>query len=155
MISTITMTASVATYPYPRAQATTSARKYGRVKKTFLIPKAPEGARYCEEVNAMVPADLPYRIRGISIEPRKKTLVERLLRKEFKEDGEPLVIAMGLTHGKMELISLGEAQQSRDIVYRSVEKLDDGENFGRGFRTDLISLGEAKRRPEIVYRGLV
>ncbi|PSR74498.1 hypothetical protein PHLCEN_2v9795 [Hermanssonia centrifuga] len=127
MNTTVTLTAAWATCSLPRIQASTPVEMYGPVTpipeiKLIAEHRAPEGTRYCEELNAYVPADLQYRIRGIPVakETRKKTFVERLFKRQSKDEGEPLVMAMGLTHGKMGLISLGEAQSRAAIVYRGV-----------------------------------
>ena len=49
---------------------TLSTSTYGPVPDTVLYPKsaAPAGARFCEQVNAYVPADLSYRVRGLPIQ---------------------------------------------------------------------------------------
>lgn len=79
--------------------------------------------------------------------------------KELEE--ERVVMAMGVTHGKMELIGLGEAAERAEVVYGGVglEGLGgdgDGEDLKeRGFRVDLVSLREARESPEIKYRAVL
>lgn len=138
---------------FPRVQASTPVEAYGPVPATVKYPKdrAPQGARYCEEVDAFVPADLRYRIRGIRKEaPRKQTLVRRILNIKHKDDN-PIVLAMGLTHGKMHLVPLAQAQKDDSIRLHGIE---DRERVAEpDFKTDLIPLWEAQTRPDIVYRG--
>lgn len=111
-----------------RVQATRPVSMFGPVPPQLIAPRlqAPVGARYCEEVDGFVPENLAYRIRGIEKAPRKKVmktqkLADRLFKPKQKIAHEPLVMAMGLTHGKMELISLSHAQLCPNIVYRSVD----------------------------------
>ena len=79
-------------------------------------------------------------------------LAQRVLNQDIRKGDD--VLASGVTHMKMTLISLEDAQRSREVVYHSVEHLDNGREFGRGFRIDLISLREARARSEIKYRTI-
>lgn len=138
---------------FPRVQASTPVEAYGPVPVTVKYPKnrAPQGARYCEEVDAFVPADLRYRIRGIRKEaPHKQTLVRRILNIRHKDDS-PVVLAMGLTHGKMHLVPLAQAQKDDSIRLHGIE--DYEREAEPDFKTGLIPLWEAQTRPDIVYRG--
>ena len=84
---------------------------------------APAGSRYCEEVDAYVPAHLPYRIRGL----RRRSpgwWAKLKWRLKYGFPYENLVMAMGISHGDIELIDLKEAQKRPDIVYRGVSLLE-------------------------------
>ena len=84
---------------------------------------APVGSRYCEEVDAYVPADLPYRIRGIHRRnPGWWAKLQWRLKYGFPY--ENLVMAMGVSHGEIKLIDLKEARSRPEIVYRSLAMLD-------------------------------
>ena len=113
---------------------------FGPVPDDIHFPKeqAPPGARYCEEIHAFVPAHLPYRIRGIKkAHPKVTKDFHGWLKRMGHKAGlrvsptrfgrrllyEPLVMAMGLSHGQLKLIELGEARQRPEIVYRSVAHL--------------------------------
>ena len=146
--------------PSIRIQTTSRAQvaksPYGPVPATVKFPKekAPKGTRYCEEVDAYVPAALTYRARGIKIQ-RKKTLVQRIAKAVKKTDDneeEPIVLAMGLTHAKMHLVPLAVAQQNNAIRYHG---LDDEEPIDHEARygIKLLSLYEAQTDKNVVYRG--
>ncbi|KAF7798485.1 hypothetical protein EIP86_009706 [Pleurotus ostreatoroseus] len=99
---------------------------YGPVPHTVVWPRehAPAGSRYCPEVDAFVPAHLPYRIRGLKkAKPRYRFLSKIMHRIRTGQPYENLVMAMGISHGELKLISLQEAQQRPDIVYRTVDIL--------------------------------
>ncbi|EMD35790.1 hypothetical protein CERSUDRAFT_96014 [Gelatoporia subvermispora B] len=87
----------------------------------------PHGARYCEELDAYVPADLTYRIRGI--QKHQLPLKKRVLTREFwRHEGENaqvnrIVSAIGLTHGTMNLVPLKDAQRNANIKYRGLDDL--------------------------------
>ena len=99
-----------------------------------------------------LPVDFSYCERVIERIQTRQPLMQRVLnRKVVKGD----VVARGATHGKMTLISLEDAQRKREVIYHSVEHLDNGAAFGRGFRTDLISLRDARQRAEIKYRTVI
>lgn len=86
------------------------------------------------------------------IKRARAPLTQRVLNRDNKKGD---VIARGATHAKMTLISLGDAQGKPEIVYHSVDHLDNRALFGRGFRTDLISLTDARQRAEIKYRTVL
>lgn len=150
-------------YQPPRMQATTPVEAFGPVPATVLFPKiqAPEGARFCEEVHAFVPADLQYRIRGISIQEKtskNKTFVQRIFGKHAKKTDTPLVMAMGLTHAKLNLVPLAQAQQDNAIRYHGLDDASDNSNTPsmideKVFKTELIPLFEAQTRFDVIYRG--
>ena len=147
------MTMNFTDYKLPRIQATTPVEAFGPVPATVKYPKerAPQGARYCEEVDAFVPADLPYRIRGIRKEPpRKKTLLRRILNVGEKDEF-PVVLAMGLTHGKMHLVPLDQAQKDDTIRLHGIEECEH--QADPDFKVGLRPLWEAQTRPDVVYRG--
>ncbi|KAH9946469.1 hypothetical protein B0H21DRAFT_693690 [Amylocystis lapponica] len=91
---------------------------------TWQRKVVPEGARYCEELDAFVPENLPYCIRGIK--QRKAPLTQRVFTRGFwrveNEDSgaDRTVCAIGLTHRRMNLISLKEAQNTPWVKYRGV-----------------------------------
>ena len=155
------MTMNFTDYKLPRIQATTPVEAFGPVPATVFFPKeqAPEGARFCEEVNAFVPADLPYRIRGIKKDDstrKNKTFVQRIFSKNAKKTDTNLVMAMGLTHAKLHLVPLAEAQQNNAIRYHGLEESKEVvkiEVDEEKFHTKLIPLWEAQARFDIVYRG--
>lgn len=143
---------------------------FGPVPATVLFPKlqqAPQGARYCEEVHAYVPASYQYRIRGIQVEgPRhcpKKSLVARLFSKptakaDNESDADNLVLAMGLTHGKMYLVPLEVAQHDNKIRYHGLDDIDTTANdeaaaVEKKYGGDLLPLWEAQTRADVRYRG--
>lgn len=99
---------------------------FGPVPHYIYFPKehAPTGSRYCEEIDAFVPEHLPYRIRGLKKATSKWPWTKLVYRIRYGHKYENLVMAMGITHGSIELISLREAQGRPDIVYRSVAHLD-------------------------------
>ena len=119
-----------------------------------------QGARYCSELDAYVPADLFYRVRTIRKAEPSKTLVERLLgKKQPVQEATSIVTAGGLTHGKMRLISLKEARKNerirhygldgrREIEYDTVKRKQEKTQGRR-----LIELWEAQARPDMVYGG--
>ncbi|KAI0915610.1 hypothetical protein AcW1_001487 [Taiwanofungus camphoratus] len=84
----------------------------------------PEGARYCEELDAYVPADLPYCIRGIkqARAPLKRRVLTRGFWRPAGKDAavDRMVCAIGLTHNKMNLVPLAKAQKDASIKYRGV-----------------------------------
>lgn len=85
----------------------------------------PPGARYCEELDAYVPAELPYRIRGIK--KHRRPLTKRILTRKFwsmaEDAADGVVSAIGLTHSSIRLIPLKVAQQDRVIKYRGISDL--------------------------------
>ena len=115
-------------------------------KDETLVPSEPVANGKLETF----PEDLVYCKR--MIKRARLPLVQRVLNKDIRKGNE--VTASGATHMKMTLISLEDAQKSREVVYHSVEHLTDGAAFGRGFRTDLISLRDARQRDEIKYRSV-
>ena len=105
----------------------------------FPREQAPGGARYCAELDAFVPAERLYKIRGINkARPRiTKDFGEWVRRVGFKAGirarptgpgrwlyYEPLVMAMGLSHAELTLVELKEARKRADIVYRPVACLE-------------------------------
>ncbi|OCH89956.1 hypothetical protein OBBRIDRAFT_793771 [Obba rivulosa] len=87
--------------------------------------RIPLGARYCEELDAYVPEDLSYRIRGIK--KLRLPLKERILTREFWRRGgdcakaNRIVSAIGLTHSSITLVPLKDAQRNPDIKYRCLD----------------------------------
>lgn len=135
----------------------TPKHRFGPVPDNVGSPKlqAPAGARFSEELNAFVPENTHYSIRGYEKRILAPTLRHRL-RSLFGLKNKPeLIMAMGLTHSKMSLISLEEAQSRPDIVYRPGEGdcLSDEELASRGF-SDLITLDEANATDEIRLRSV-
>ncbi|KZT10412.1 uncharacterized protein LAESUDRAFT_424801 [Laetiporus sulphureus 93-53] len=85
---------------------------------------APTGTRYCEELDAFVPASLPYSIRGL---PKTRApLAQRLRSGElFRRAGpdaavDDTICAIGLTHRQMTLLPLWQAQGSSAVKYRGI-----------------------------------
>ncbi|OSX63376.1 hypothetical protein POSPLADRAFT_1033030 [Postia placenta MAD-698-R-SB12] len=106
--------------PLPKA----SEQNFGPVPEheagmPWKMKVAPDGARYCEELDAYVPAHLTYTIRGIK--QTKAPLKDRMRSRRFwRVDGKDAevdrtVCAIGLTHGKMTLVSLKDAQSDEAI----------------------------------------
>lgn len=142
----------------PKIQAHRPVDKFGPVPEGVLCPKvqAPDGSRYCEEVHAFVPDGLPYRIRAIEgANLSKQRPKGRFFPGSSKRGSGGLTMAMGLTHAKLNLIPLGEAQKRGEIVYHSVDTLDAGDLLNRRFGTNLISLREARQNPDIKYRTVL
>ncbi len=147
-----------ASYKPSKVEAFSPVDKFGPVPDAVLCPKvqAPEGSRYCEEIHAFVPKGLPFRIRGIEgTKPIRQSRKGRFFRGLFNRQPENMIMAMGLTHGDLNLIPLGEAQQRAEIVHHSVDTLNDADLFTRGFRTDLVSICDARQSPEIKYRTVL
>lgn len=142
----------------PRITACHAVERFGPIPETVVCPKlqAPEGSRYCEELDAFVPEGLSYRIRGIGkTNSHRTSFSARIFPGFFRKEREKLVMAMGLTHAKLKLIPLSEAQRRKDIVYHSVDTSDNGTASSGGSDSELISLFEARGSPETIYRTLL
>ena len=155
---------SIATMSTPAQQATLDrATTFGPAPATVFDPKSytPEGARYCEQVNAFIPADMSYRVRGIRkmAVPEKKTLVARLFKSTKKTDDSSVVLAMGISHARMHLVSLADAQADADIKYRGIDTPAVPALPKRAVQGDrevpLIPLWEAQARPDVRYRWVL
>ncbi|TCD68496.1 hypothetical protein EIP91_010671 [Steccherinum ochraceum] len=120
----------------------TSKHRFGPVPSHVHKPKeqAPNGVRYCEELHAFVPSSARYGIRGIHKHVVCPTLTQRV-RKFFRlKVKSELVLAMGLSHSDLSLISLDEAQRRPDIRYRLSEpEFTAGQLEARGFAHASIS----------------
>ncbi|KAI0794802.1 hypothetical protein C8Q75DRAFT_747465 [Abortiporus biennis] len=110
-----------------KLQASHPVDMYGPVPHGVVSPKkqAPNGTRYCEELGAFVPAELPYRIRGVEKTKTKmsSSISRRIARGMGKgrEESVELVMVMGLTHRQMKLIPLTEARGRVDLVQHGLD----------------------------------
>ena len=128
---------------------------YGPVPDTVFDPlaKVPEGARYCPMVNGYVPSDLPYRVRGLRNLKPKKTIGTLLGKKP------ELIMARGLTHSKIRLVSLEEAQQTESIRCHDLGEgleiqCDEVQAEEEAlFQRKLLPLWEAQSRHDVKYGG--
>ena len=133
------------------------ATTYGPVPETVYDPKShtPEGVSYCEQINAFVPTGLAYRVRGIRkmATADKKTLVDRIFKKKTDDS---VVLAMGLSHARMNLVPLAEAQADPEIKFRGIDSPAVPAEPPRAVQGDrevpLVPLWEAQMRPDIRWR---
>ena len=96
----------------------------------------PPGTRYCEQLHAFIPADLPFhrsvvKIRAppVPVEKVEKSVFKKIFGKEEKEIEVPTEwIARGVTHSRIHVMPLEEAQAREYIKYRGteVELSEDG-----------------------------
>ncbi|OBZ66488.1 hypothetical protein A0H81_13678 [Grifola frondosa] len=144
--------------------AAASKRVFGPVPEPGLPWKPtviPPGARYCEELDAFVPANRPYGIRGIA--KRRAPLMERVRTGELfhvESKDEQMTMAFGLTHKTIMLVPLMHAQQSAEIKYRGLEGSENKRvermtsangTIHKGLT--LVPLEQAQKNVEIKYRG--
>ena len=81
---------------------------------------APSGSRYCPEADAYVPEKSFYAVRAIKRAPAHPRFWHKLMSRLKHGRRIPMlkmVVAMGVSHANIELISIKEAQRRPEIVY--------------------------------------
>ena len=115
---------------------------------------------FCKELNTYVPSDYSFQVRGIRKEVvvEKQSLMQRFLNKqpEAAEEEPSVVVAKGLTHGKIHLVPLEVAQRDQRIRLHGIDGEAAPKQCTMAQETGgpkMLSLWEAQARRDIVYRS--
>ena len=116
-------------YPSWQGMPTWERNGFRPLRKDCPHPRyLPEGARYCKQLHAFIPAHLVYRSHELHperVEVKEKNVLKKIFRKKHIGEEVETWTVQGLTHASANLIPLAEAQTMNYIKYRGTGVFDE------------------------------